>query len=500
MASAVEQKQERRALDEPAVLRRGEIAPKGVEYVWRSFNQERQTHIGSSLTAKSSSSATPEVTCLPVYQSILSDEAWEAVSPESSLPSQMTSLSKRLRRNASYITTIHLADMGAAVLDSIGRVWLGGEWSSQRQMSPLIFFDRSGIHRVAVKSIACGSTHLLMNSVSGELWAWGASDFGALGVQHSTALAEPLRVELRKVSAIACTSDASFALVSGTLYSWGRIRELGRLPSTVGTDAGCCVPQPIEFDGDSPVKALSCGLRFTMVLKKNGQLFAFGCNELGQCGAGDSDWVELPQRVHTSSLQRLASQSGSQISSQAFLRDASSDVFADVLPSFVSVACGPYHAVAVSAGATVWGCGWNKFGMLGTGHQQNITVLEKIFCAGDISPDATVSTAQCMTDATLLELSNGDLFVAGRLRECFKGNTTNDGTTPWTLKSSRFTDVSATSMLCNGVMLFAGKRSSQRTSLIPRHGSVATCFNSAGSLCFTTFSRLKKRETSIETG
>jgi alpha-tubulin suppressor-like RCC1 family protein len=236
-----------------------------------------------------------------------------------------------------------------------------------------------------VQAIACGSGHVLALLTDGTVRAWGRNDYGQLGdgtiaerhapvavptlsgiqmvvggLYHSAALrndgtvwtwgynglcqlgdggqqnrSTPAQVAgLSGVKAVACGEYHTAALLTdGTVRAWGN-NDCGQL----GDGTTVRRATPVAVTGLSGVKAIaSTKGGFTVALKTDGTVWAWGYNDYGKLGDGTTSERHAPvQALGLSSVQAIA-------------------------------ASGEYHAVALLADGTVWACGRNLEGELGDG-------------------------------------------------------------------------------------------------------------------------------------
>ena len=182
--------------------------------------------------------------------------------------------------------------------------------------------------------VGLGSFHTLALSVDGELWSWGQSYTGALGLGTSKMQTQvPMRVgKNRKWREIAAGSSTSFAIAAdGSLWTWGAnsFGELG-----IGSREKSTRPHLVAAGNDWAV--VSAGTFHSSGVRPDGTLWTWGRNSQGQLGNGDFIDSLIPKRIG----------------------DAT---------NWVTVTCGNRHCVALKADGSVWAWGWNKYGQLGTG-------------------------------------------------------------------------------------------------------------------------------------
>lgn len=114
------------------------------------------------------------------------------------------------------------------------------------------------------RAIACGSgSHTVVLSTSGEVWTFGANDYGQLGVGDCEPRTLPSRVALPgSAASVACGVQHSVALISSSVYGWGRSSEQ-QLASCGDEDVGradrVVVPRRMDFGGGVPIAWCGAG-------------------------------------------------------------------------------------------------------------------------------------------------------------------------------------------------------------------------------------------------
>jgi hypothetical protein len=149
-----------------------------------------------------------------------------------------------------------------------------------------------------VKAIAAGYCHGLALKEDGTVWAWGDNSQGELGNGTTTSSKWPVKVHnLSGVKAIAGDTHSLALKEDGTVWAWGE-NAFGELGNGTTTTTGCyCSKVPVGVSNLSGVKAIAAGPGFSLALKTDGTVSAWGWNGLGQLGNGSTTSSTTPVRV-----------------------------------------------------------------------------------------------------------------------------------------------------------------------------------------------------------
>lgn len=186
-----------------------------------------------------------------------------------------------------------------------------------------------------VVALAAGVAHSLAATASGDLWVWGWNDTGQLGLSNQINYWSPVMSPyIHGVTMVAAGASHSLAVLdTGVVMTWG-LNDQGQLGD--GTTANHNLPQPIYNPGMTNVTALAAGMGFSLALESTGQLFAWGANDLGQLGLGDTQSRLVPQQVRG-------------------------------LPPLRAISAGGFHVLALARDGTLYAWGANACGELGDG-------------------------------------------------------------------------------------------------------------------------------------
>ena len=151
-----------------------------------------------------------------------------------------------------------------------------------------------------VTQVAAGDDFSLVVTSTGELFSFGANDFGQLGygANNGTNNANPSPTQVQlpggsgTVTAVAAGDDFSLvATSSGDLYAFGD-NYYGQLGTATNDGVNIANPSPgsVTLPGESgTVTHIAAGSGFSLVVTSSGQLYSFGTNASGQLGVAAND-------------------------------------------------------------------------------------------------------------------------------------------------------------------------------------------------------------------
>jgi alpha-tubulin suppressor-like RCC1 family protein len=261
-----------------------------------------------------------------------------------------------------------------------------------------------------VVAIAAGSYHSLALKSDGTVWAWGNNGYGQLGFVTSTSNRNlPGQVQdaagtgyLTDVIAIAAGSYHSLALKSdGTVWAWGddNYGQLGDGNSWTSSNLPIQVKDKTGTGYLTGMTGISAGENHSLALESNGTVWAWGDNYYGQLGDGSNTESYLPVQV----------------------KDAAGTGY---LTGITNVAAGRYCSLAVDTDGRVWAWGRNAYTDPGTGSPSDtVTPVQVSGVNGVIAISAAYDHSAAISvlssDATLHSLTPS----AGTLNPAFATGT-----------------------------------------------------------------------------
>ena len=232
-----------------------------------------------------------------------------------------------------------------------------------------------------------GEQHNLALKSDGTVWAWGMNLVNQLGNGNNTDSWVPVQVSgLSSIVAIGGRAYHSLAIKSdGTVWAWGEDRS-GALGNGVA-DLNPDYPVPVQVQGLSNPLMLTSGYYFSLALKPDHTLVAWGSNTNGQLGNGTTNPSYTPVPVLG-------------------------------IDHVIWVSAGWTHVVAIKSDGTVWTWGANYWGgiypgagMLGDGTTADHYLPEQVPGLAGSHPKRPVEigfTAVLLRDGTVWTFgSNG---------------------------------------------------------------------------------------------
>jgi alpha-tubulin suppressor-like RCC1 family protein len=246
------------------------------------------------------------------------------------------------------------ADINSSLaLKSDGTVWSWGLVNDNIQYLPVQIPGLSNIIQISL-----GLNHGLALKNDGTVWAWGFNNYGQLGDGTKTNRFPPIKVQgISNIIAISAGYGNSLALASdGTVWAWG-YNSFGQL----GVNSTQDQLFPVKISGLSNVKSIYAGSSyFSMAIKMDGTVWAWGVNYYGQLGDGTKTNRLSPVQV-----------SG--------------------LTNVVQIVAGNGQAFALKEDGSVWGWGYSHDAYpIGTGEKSIYLTPVKISHLNGIIAIATV--------------------------------------------------------------------------------------------------------------
>jgi alpha-tubulin suppressor-like RCC1 family protein len=249
----------------------------------------------------------------------------------------------------------------------------------------------------ATLQISAGASHTVILRSDGTLWTTGSNAAGQLGDGSGAGhRSSPVQVGLPGNAAnwksIATGTSHTLGLkADGSLWAWGA-DQYGQLGNGNSANQG----SPVRVGSENTWKAIAAGGSSSFALKSDGTLWAWGRNNLGQLGNADQTPTPVDSNVPV-------------------------QVFNSGSSAFVAIVAGDEHALALQADGTLWAWGSNQYGNVPLqGFDQNNQITHR---PADTSPHSTPVQIDSDNDWSIVAAggshslaikSNGTLWSWGR--------------------------------------------------------------------------------------
>lgn len=233
--------------------------------------------------------------------------------------------------------------------------------------------------QASIINVSAGESHTVVLMSNGTVWACGNNSYGQSGGETKNDVTRFVQMKdsdgfISDATAVSAGSGYTVILrKDGTVWACGR-NDYGQLSNNSKKDSSTFVQMQYNSDSGTAavtdVAAIAAGRSHTVVLKKDGTVWACGLNDHGQLG--DSSTVSRTTLVP--------------------MQDSSSSAMKDV----TAIAVGTSHTVILKKDGTVWACGYNALGQLGNNSTtDSSTFVQMQYRSG-------YSTTAAVTDATAI--------------------------------------------------------------------------------------------------
>jgi alpha-tubulin suppressor-like RCC1 family protein len=252
----------------------------------------------------------------------------------------------------------------------------------------------------------------------GTMWVWGSGANGRLGLSGTTSYSSPVQLgALTNWLKVTNGSYSNFVVAiktNGTMWSWGS-NTFGQLGISLSTAYNTSSPQ--QIGALTNWANVSVGFNFAMAIKTDGTLWAWGGNNQGQQGIGNTS-------------------------------ERSSPIQVGALTSWSKISCGfqsdGQFCQAIRTNGTLWSWGWNRIGQLGLNTTNYYATISSPNQVGSLTNWSNVS---CGNQHTISSKTDGTIWAwgANNVGQLGQGNTTGrsspvqiGGLTNWASPSAAF--------------------------------------------------------------
>lgn len=177
-----------------------------------------------------------------------------------------------------------------------------GALSEQSILGSKVDLSKCSLKPQAIQKIVGGAGHTLILDSNGHVYSCGLNNKGQTGnnnikQRNILTFQKICALEHQTVIHICCGWYSSAALTKdGELYVWGcnRYGQLGLDPTVFPS-----LPYPHKIVFNEKIKHVSMGLRHTVIVTENQELYTCGSNSRGQLGLINSETMEPYTLVST---------------------------------------------------------------------------------------------------------------------------------------------------------------------------------------------------------
>lgn len=305
-----------------------------------------------------------------------------------------------------YIIQVSCGQSYSLALTNLGRVYSWGG-NMQGQLGDGTTIDKSlptdvTLHFELVSGevisyIAAGDKHAFALTSKGRVFAWGLNGFGQLGDGSITDKSTPVDITLQfnlrdgeLITSILAGSWYSMALSSDSrVFTWGDNRS-----GQIGDGSIFNRSNPIEITsffqldiGDS-ITQLAAGSSHSLAISSSGRVFSWGLNNYGQLGDGSEVSRLLPN-------------------------DITANFNIAMGEKITQIIAGGFHSIAITTNSHVYSWGYNHYGQLGNGTNDDNSIPVDITSTFDLKEDSFIYSVSAGFVTSMAITSTGEMFTWG---------------------------------------------------------------------------------------
>ncbi len=329
----------------------------------------------------------------------------------------------------------------------------GTLWATGRNIEGQLADDSTDQKRNPVKvmngvaQVSAGFNYTMIVKKNGELWGVGSNGNGQLGDNSQNPKLNPVQVKtadgtvMTEVDKVSSGYDHTMILkTNGDLWAVGN-NGSGQLGDGTNDPRRLTPVQVMEMPDGGPARPMtgvaqvSAGFSHTMIVKKNGELWATGDNSVGQLADGRTVNQSNPVQVMIDVAQVSAGRFFTMIvrtddslwavggNSHGQLGDGTQNPKPNpeqILPNVAYVSAGANHTMIVVKNGELWAVGNNRNGQLGTGEggvdvvELNPVQVMEIPAVGAPAQKMTgVAQVSASENHSMILKQNGSLWAVG---------------------------------------------------------------------------------------
>ena len=309
-----------------------------------------------------------------------------------------------------------------------GELGLGDHDENNARMRPISLSETD--QPPSLLAVSCGSNQTMVLTTNG-LYGCGSNTDGRLGIGGTSGTygdktmrqndAVFTRIPVENVISMSCTETCTMAIqLDGSLLVTG-----SSVSGQLGLGSGVTSKRiftPVETMKD--VVLVCCGDGHSLVVTKDGSLWATGSNLSGELGLGDTlnrylfekavDMLDVVSISCGQSFSMVIQRGGSlwatglASSGQLGLQSKEPSFQCVINGGVIQVCCGARHTMIIMQDYSLWATGWNKYGQLGVGDTMDRSAF--VYVMGNV---ASVTSG---VSHTLITKMDGSVWSTGSNR------------------------------------------------------------------------------------
>jgi alpha-tubulin suppressor-like RCC1 family protein len=279
------------------------------------------------------------------------------------------------------------------------------------------------LFNVNIMTVSCGESHSGAVAILGEVYTWGAGTYGRLGHGQEGDLYVPdvvSSIKGKRIYMLACGFRHNLALsTQGEVFAWGA----GNYGVTGMTDLkeiqNILVPIQIKHLQGKKITQIAVGPWHSVAITSGGEVYSWGYHGHGRLGQGSDVREDQPfprllpmQYIYGITggvriIEKIAQVTGSKKISGGGAESLNSAW------KIVQVTAGGQHSMALTQSGSIWVWGESRYSALGTGHNEDqlTPVLLKSLS------HLIVSFIACGTQHSMAITNKGEVYTWGNGRQ-----------------------------------------------------------------------------------
>jgi alpha-tubulin suppressor-like RCC1 family protein len=236
--------------------------------------------------------------------------------------------------------------------------------------------------------LSYGLWHYIARTIDNKIYCWGNNCWAQLGngredenrVQENNPELNELLSDLN-ITVIKCSAQHSMALTqSGEVYAWG---SNGSGQIGCGDNFDKSMPTKVKAFNEIKIKMISCGFHHSMALTENRCVYSWGSNQFGQLGIANIKESNTPKQIEMK------------------------DIIID------KITCGSDHSLLLTNNGVIYAFGYNFFGQIGNGMQEDIETPIKLNHEKSFIDIAS----HCMAHISIAQSLDNKYYIWGDCKE-----------------------------------------------------------------------------------